>query len=181
MKTNDNKGTYILWVRQFNGRFKAFTIKTAYIVLVFVALLAFEIFNLSTTEYALKDIWGNAGVLSLAFATIVAVIFCAIDFAPISRLLFPEAKRKANAWFYVFCAWCLGIGMNAALTHHAITVAIANHVSAGSVFVNQSLITRFVPIFVTIMVVLIRAIIIGTLSVAGEALIRTDTDLSTRR
>jgi len=65
--------------------------------------------------------------------------------------------------------------MNAALTWWGVSVAIVNHPSqsAGAVLSNETL-TKVVPIFVAVMILLIRVLIIGTFSLAGDRLFTTD-------
>jgi len=141
-------------------------------LILLVALLAFEIFNYSTTEFAFRDILGDLRFLGLRWATILALAFCGIDFAGIARLFTPEQGRDepVEVW-YLFGAWLLAAAMNAALTWWGVSVAIASHASqAGGVVVAQSTLTRSIPIFVAILVWLIRVLIIGTFSVAGERL-----------
>ena len=60
--------------------------------------------------------------------------------------------------------------MNAILTWWGVSVAIINHTSEGTILLGQATMTKAVPIFVAIMVWLIRVLIIGTFSVAGENL-----------
>ena len=55
-------------------------------IIILTALIAFEIFNFSTTEYALEDLLGNLTFLGLPWATILAIAFCGIDFAGIARI-----------------------------------------------------------------------------------------------
>jgi hypothetical protein len=160
--------------RKFAGALRSITIKrgTAWGVIIIVALLAFEIFNYSTTEFALGDMLGSLRFIGLRWSTILAIAFCGIDFAGIARLFTPEQGRDepAEVW-YLFGAWLLAAAMNATLTWWGVAVAIANHssLSAGLVVSNSTL-TKVVPIFVAIMVWLIRVLIIGTFSVAGEKL-----------
>jgi hypothetical protein len=47
--------------------------------LIVVALLSFEIFNFSTTEFALRDILGGLRFAGIPWATILAIAFCGID------------------------------------------------------------------------------------------------------
>ncbi|RPH55526.1 MAG: hypothetical protein EHM81_14500, partial [Chloroflexi bacterium] len=81
------------------------------------ALLAFEIFNYSTTDYALRDVLGDLSFASVRWATILSIAFCGIDFAGIARLFTPEQGRDepAEVW-YLFGAWVLAAAMNAILT-----------------------------------------------------------------
>jgi len=55
-------------------------------ILLLVALLAFETFNFSTTDFALHDLLGELKFLGIRWSVILAVAFCGIDFAGIARL-----------------------------------------------------------------------------------------------
>lgn len=137
--------------------------------LIIVALLAFEIFNYSTTDFALNDLLGDLRFAGIRWATILAIAFCGIDFAGIARLFTPEqgADEPAEVW-YLFGAWLLAATMNATLTWWGVSIAILNHQTLGNAVVGRETLIRVVPIFVAIMVWLIRILIIGTFSVAGE-------------
>jgi hypothetical protein len=146
-------------------------------VIIIGALLAFEVFNYSTTQFALADVLGDLKFAGIRWATILALAFCGIDFAGIARLFTPEQGRDepAEVW-YLFGAWLLAAAMNAMLTWWGVSVAIVNHSSqAGGVVITNTTLTKVVPVFVAIMVWLIRVLIIGTFSVAGERLF-TQTD-----
>lgn len=140
-------------------------------ILIMVALVSFEIFNYSTTDYALGDLLGNLRFLGVRWATILAIAFCGIDFAGIARLFTPErgADEPAEVW-YLFGAWLIAATMNAMLTWWGVSVAIANHETLGNAIVARATLLKVVPIFVAVMVWLIRVLIIGTFSVAGENL-----------
>jgi len=133
------------------------------------ALLAFEVFNFSTTSFALADVLGELKTGGILWSTILAFAFCGIDFAGIARIFTPQQGRDepAEVW-YLFGAWLLAAGFNAILTWWGVSVAILNHTSAGTALVGQSMLTRAVPVFVAVMVWLIRVLIIGTFSIAGE-------------
>jgi len=135
------------------------------------ALFAFEIFNYSTTDFALNDVLGDLRFIGLRWSTILSLAFCGIDFAGIARLFTPEKGRDepAEVW-YLFGAWLLAAAMNAILTWWGVSVAVINHTPAGGVLVGQTAMTKTVPVFVAVMVWLIRVLIIGTFSVAGENL-----------
>jgi hypothetical protein len=136
-----------------------------------VALLAFEAFNYSTTDFALRDVLGDLGFAGVRWSTILTLAFCGIDFAGVARLFTPEKGRDepAEVW-YLFGAWLLAAVMNAILTWWGVSVAIINHTPAGGVLVGQATLTKTIPIFVAVMVWLIRVLIIGTISLAGENL-----------
>lgn len=139
--------------------------------LILTALLFFEVFNYSTTDFALQDLLGDMRFLGIRWATILAIAFCGIDFAGIARIFTPEEGREEpiEVW-YLFGAWLLAATMNAMLTWWGVSVALVNHTPEGSQVLNYHTITRVVPIFVAVLVWLIRVMIIGTISVAGERL-----------
>jgi hypothetical protein len=140
-------------------------------IIIIAALLAFEFFNYSTTEFALSDLMGDLQFLSLRWATILSIAFCAIDFAGIARLFTPqEGAQEPNEVWYLFAAWLLAATMNAMLTWWGVSIAILNHQSLGNPVVSHATLLRIVPIFVAVMVWLIRILIIGTLSVSGDRL-----------
>ncbi len=60
--------------------------------------------------------------------------------------------------------------MNAMLTWWGVSIAILNHHTLGNPVIDRSTLLKVVPIFVAVMVWLIRVLIIGTFSVAGERL-----------
>ena len=138
--------------------------------ILLMALLAFEIFNFSTTEFALSDLLGGSlRFLGIRWATILSIAFCGIDFAGIARLFTPEQGRDepAEVW-YLFGAWLLAAAMNASLTWWGVAVAVRTHPELSVAVISQKILINVVPVFVAIMVWLIRVMIIGTFSMAGE-------------
>ncbi len=142
--------------------------KTVIAVILIVALLAFEIFNFDTTRYALRNLLGNVEFMRLQWAAILAVAFCAIDFAGLVRLFTPEqgADEPKEVW-YLMGAWLLGATMNAVMTWWAVSVTLLNHEFGNEVLGREQLL-RWVPIFVAVLVWLTRILFIGAFSVAGE-------------
>ncbi|MCJ7431923.1 MAG: hypothetical protein MUO77_00390, partial [Anaerolineales bacterium] len=97
------------------------------------------------------------------------------DFAGIARIFTPEQGRDEPAEvYYLFGAWLLAAAFNATLTWWGISVAIVNHSSAttGAIISNATMI-KIVPVFVATMVWLIRVLLIGTFSLAGDRLFTT--------
>lgn len=137
--------------------------------IIFSALLAFEVFNFSSTSFALHDILGDLAFGPFRWATILAVAFCGIDFAGIARVFTPEQGRDepAEVW-YLLGAWFLAAGFNAMLTWWGVSVAILKHNAEGGILLGQENMTKFVPIFVAAMVLLIRVLLINTISIAGD-------------
>jgi hypothetical protein len=138
-------------------------------LIILCALLAFEVFNYSSTLFALTDILGTLSFGPLRWASILAFAFCAIDFAGIARIFTPEQGRDepAEVW-YLFAAWFLAASFNATLTWWGVSVAILQHNAAGNVLLGAATMTKVVPIFVAAMVLLIRVLLINTFSIAGD-------------
>lgn len=138
--------------------------------ILLAALFAFEIFNYTTTQFALADILGeNLRFLGVEWATILALAFCGIDFAGIARLFTPQQDQNepVEVW-YLFSAWLLAAAMNAVLTWWGVSVAIRTHQELSTLIVSQAILTKLVPIFVALLVWLIRVLIIGTFSMSGD-------------
>ena len=157
--------------RKFSSMLKGVAIRRgmAWGIIIIGALLAFEVFNYSTTQFALADVLGDLKFAGIRWATILAMAFCGIDFAGIARLFTPEQGRDepAEVW-YLFGAWLLAAAMNATLTWWGVAVAISSHTNLSSAVISSTTLTKVVPVFVALMVWLIRVLIIGTFSVAGE-------------
>jgi len=138
-------------------------------MMIIGALTAFEIFNFSTTQFALRDVLGELTFAGMRWATILAIAFCGIDFAGIARIFTPEQGRDepAEVW-YLFAAWFLAAAFNASLTWWGVSVAILQNNAVGGVLLGASTMTKVVPIFVAAMVLLIRVLLINTFSIAGE-------------
>jgi hypothetical protein len=138
-------------------------------LLIVSALVAFETFNFSTTDFALTDLMGDLRFWGVRWATILAIAFCGIDFAGIARLFTPEGRigEQTESW-YLFAAWLLAATMNAMLTWWGVSIAIVNHETLGNAVVARQTLLKVVPVFVAVMIWLLRVLIIGLFSVAGE-------------
>jgi hypothetical protein len=145
---------------------------TVFLAIMLVALAAFEAFNYSTTDYALNDLLGSQKFWGISWSTILAIAFCGIDFAGIARLFTPEqgASEPKEVW-YLLGAWALAATMNAILTWWGVAMAIATHPVRSTAVIDSTMLTQIVPVFVALMVWLIRVLIIGTLSVTGDRLL----------
>ncbi len=135
------------------------------------ALLSFEVFNYGTTEYALTDLLGDLNFAGVRWATILALAFCGIDFAGIARLLTPERgeQEPVEIW-YLLAAWFLAATMNAMLTWWAVSLALIGHQGLGNEILGRETLLSSVPVFVAVLVWLIRVLMIGTFTLAGERL-----------
>ena len=136
-----------------------------------IALVAFEIFNFDTTRYALQDLLGEVSFVGIKWASILAVAFCAIDFAGLARIFAPEHEDRQESW-YLMGAWLLGATMNAMMTWWAVSLTLLNHGQIGNEVLGREALLRYVPIFVAILVWLTRILFIGAMTVAGDRLLR---------
>lgn len=140
-------------------------------VLMLSALVAFELFNFSTTEFALADLLGDLGTAGFRWATVLALAFCAMDFAGLARLLTPlKGASQITERGYLVGAWALAAAMNAILTWYAVSLALLSHSGLGSEVLGREAMIRGVPVFVALLVLLVRVLIIGSFSLSGSQL-----------
>ena len=140
-----------------------------------LALFAFEMFNFDTTRFALESFLGDVRFAGLGWAAILAIAFCAIDFAGLARLFTPEqgVDEPKDIW-YLTGAWLLGATMNAVMTWWAVSLTLLNHDLGNEVLSREQLLT-IVPMFVAALVWLTRILFIGALTVTGERLLHPET------
>ncbi len=151
----------------FLNRLKQFNPHNGVVLLtiLIIALGAFEIFNYSTTSFALTDLLGDLRFAGLRWATILAIAFCGIDFAGIARLFMPnQQQHEGSEHWYLFGAWLLAALMNAILTWWGVTMAIRNHTITSLALIESANMIKIVPIFIAIMIWVIRILLIGMLS-----------------
>ena len=148
----------------------------AFGTILIIALLAFELFNYITTDYALSDFLGKQTFAGLRWSTILALAFCAIDFAGIARLFSTDAgSSPTHEVWYLFGAWMLAATMNAMLTWWGVSMALLDHSIQSTAVLNPDLLLKIVPVFVAILVWVIRVLLIGSLSYASERFFATPT------
>lgn len=150
-------------------------------LLLVVALLAFEVFNFDTTRYALADLLGDVSFAGLRWASILALAFCAIDFAGLAHLFGPLRDEEAGGeTWYLMGAWFLGATMNAVMTWWAVNLTLLNH-QLGNEILSREQLLNVVPIFVAVLVWLTRILFIGAFSVAGAHIFQGAADGETTR
>jgi len=152
-----------------------------------VALIAFEVFNYDTTEYALENLLGPVSFGGIRWATILAIAFCGIDFAGLARLITADEGRPHSTIFsranwLILGAWLLGGGMNAIMTWWAVSLALMNH-NLGNELLSRSQLLHVVPVLVAVLVWMTRILIISSvLSAADRAkVMRTATSARERQ
>jgi len=143
-----------------------------YGVIFVLALAAFEAFNFSTTDFALSDLLGDLRFAGVRWATLLSIAFCGIDFAGIARLFTPQTdNEEPRAVWFMFGAWILAGTMNAILTWWGVVMAMQTHPVISAGVVDATFVTRVVPIFIALMVWVIRILLVGTLSKKGDRLL----------
>ena len=144
--------------------------------LLITALLAFELFNFDTTQYALGDLLGETSFINVRWATILAVAFCAIDFAGLAYLFGPDrnSQLQREVW-YLMGAWLLGATMNALMTWWAVSLTLLDHQTGNAILSHEELLD-IVPALVAVLVWVTRILFIGAFSVAGSRLFGIDRD-----
>jgi hypothetical protein len=94
-----------------------------------------------------------------------------MDFAGLTRLLTPlRGATHATERGYLVGAWSLAAGMNAVLTWYAVSLALLSHSGMGSEVLGREALIRGVPVFVALLVLLVRVLIIGSFSLSGSRL-----------
>lgn len=142
--------------------------KVVIAALLAVALVAFEIFNFDTTQYALTNLLGDIRFGGVMWASILAIAFCAIDFAGLVRIFTPERGREEpRAVWFLTGAWFLGTIANSIMTWWAVSLTLLSHDFGNEVLSREALL-RYVPIFVAMLVWLTRILFIGAFSITGE-------------
>lgn len=143
---------------------------TVFGLILVSALGAFEAFNYDTTRYAFDTIlegsfWG------FSRSAILAIAFCGMDFAGLSRIFTPETnfKKEPKEVRYLFGAWLVAAMLNGLLTWWAVSVMIINSDAGNAVLNQEQLLTYAAPV-VAVGVFLTRVLIIGTISSAGDHL-----------
>lgn len=151
-------------------------------LLMIAALFAFETFNFGTTEFALKDLLGELSFAGLHWATILAIAFCGMDFAGIARLFTPDGHKRGSAdLWYLLGAWLLAATMNALLTWWAVSLALLSHDGLGNEILGRQALLTSVPVFVAMLVWLIRVLMIGTFTSMGRRLFASDRAVESQR
>ena len=149
-----------------NSFFKQMKLQTrsVYVVVIVMALAAFEIFNFSSTDFALQDILGSQGNGLLPWATILSLAFCGMDIAGIARILTSQNEdgREKSSW-YLLGAWVLAAAMNTGLTWWGISVVIYNQPAHAVMIVDPMTYVTLVPVIGAVIVWVMRVLMIGSL------------------
>lgn len=161
-------GTLGQQVRRVTNRWSQMPRELIIGIVLLTALLAFEVFNFDTTQFALNNLLGDVRFIGIGWATILAIAFCAIDFAGLVRMFTPERGRdEPKEVWYLMGAWLLGATMNALMTWWAISLTLLDN-NLGNEILTREQILKYAPVFVAILVWLTRILFIGALSVTGE-------------
>lgn len=148
-------------------------------MILIVGLISFEMFNYSTTDYALRDLLGDLKFFGIFWSTILAIAFCGIDFAGIIRLFMPDDQLDQKENWFLFGAWFLAATMNAVLTWWGVAMSLTTHPIHSTAIMDPTMISQGVPIFVAIMVWLTRILLIGSFSLKNNHRIAANSSTKT--
>jgi len=145
-------------------------------LILILALAGFELFNFSTTLFALDDLLGKQQVWGISWGVILASAFCAIDFAGIARIFVGNDQTNSSEVWYLFGAWLLAATINAVLTWWGVSMSLVNRETMSGYFVDQSFLTRAVPVGIAVIVWVTRILLISTFSSTGSHLFSAATE-----
>jgi hypothetical protein len=134
-----------------------------YTLIMIAALVAFECFNFSTTDFALRDMLGSMGMGTLRWSTILSLAFCSMDFAGIASLLSNPRSDNNRANWYLLGAWVVAATMNAGLTWWGVSVTIYNQPADSILVLDPLTFVTAIPVLVSLGVWIIRILIIASL------------------
>lgn len=134
-----------------------------YLGIILTALIAFEVFNFSSTDFALRNMVGSQSSGFMNWSTLLALAFCGMDFAGIARLLGCPSEAQGRGGWYLLGAWALAAAMNAGLTWWGISLAVYNQPVEYALFIDPMTFVTVIPLLVAAMVWVIRVLIIGAL------------------
>jgi len=81
-----------------------------YTFLIALVLLSLEIFNFSTTQFALRDLLGEIGAGPTTWAAILASAFCGMNLIGIIRLFTASNhQNQGNENWFLLGAWLLAV------------------------------------------------------------------------
>lgn len=133
-------------------------------VLSLAALVAFELFHLSTTSFALNNLLGPAPHGGMAWSLVLGIAFCAVDIAGILNLAGnsnPAFRFKGRRWFFI--AWVISLVFNIIITWWGLSTAIAIQQVHAGLIIDANLLMQVLPAFLAILLSLVRILIIGAL------------------
>ena len=134
-----------------------------YTLIMIAALIAFEVFNFSTTDFALREMLGGNSMGALRWSTILALAFCGMDFAGIASLLSGSADKNNRASWYMLGAWVVAATMNAGLTWWGVSVTLYNQPADSIMVLDPLTFVTVIPVLVSLGVWIIRIMIIASL------------------
>lgn len=180
--TQQTSAWFDAWLSDQNRALRRMTVGA----ILTLALVAFELFNFDTTEYALENLLGIVSFGGVRWATILAIAFCSIDFAGLARLIMPDEGRSQNPFsarpnWLILGAWLMGGAMNAIMSWWAVSLALMNH-NLGNELLSRAQLLHVVPVLIAILVWMTRILIISSfVTAADHRLVTRSTELALRR
>lgn len=123
-----------------------------FLVVMLSAIVAFEIFNFTTTQEVLDMILGQTQIMNyLTLGTLLALGACAFDFGGLGRMLTTEQdfRKEPREVMILFVGWLLAAVFNAFLTWVAVMFAFDTGGQLPSVLAGkQQLVAAGIAVFV---------------------------------
>lgn len=96
------------------------------ILVLLLAIVAFEIFNFDTTKVVLEQIFGTSMFWGITVAAWLAIGACAMDLGGLSRVVTTETSFKSESTDIkaITLAWFVAAGFNAFLTWWYVMVSL---------------------------------------------------------
>lgn len=138
-------------------------------LMTFISVVALNIFNFGSTQYALNDLLGEVETLGHQWATILALVFCLVDFAGIAGIFTPEkGKDERRIIWYLGLGWFVAASLNAGLTWWGIGASMINRGVTGNALMPQEDLLNIVPKVIALLVWLVRVCLIISIVVAFD-------------
>ena len=147
---------------------------TLIMLILALAMLAFELFNYDTTRFALASLFGSAAFYGLSWATILAIAFCGIDLAGLVQMFsvpLVNNPKENQGYYFLFAAWLLGASLNAIMTWYAVGITLLG-VPLGNEILTRQQLVRWVPLLIAMLVWITRILFIGALTIMGDEFAR---------
>ena len=167
-RRNAGDGLSSLFSNLLRGR--GFNRGAAWGMMIIGALLAFEIFNFSTTQFALLDVLGDLS-FGVSAGKHPGNCLCGIDFAALPASSRPNGSDEPKE-IYISLAPGFGSCFNAMLPGGVFQLHRHHASQYGGAVISTATMTKLC-ISRAAMILLIRVLIIGTFSLAGDRLFTT--------
>lgn len=142
---------------------------SAYGLLIFLGIVAFDVFNFATTRDALGSFLANSNLWGVPLKDALAIAFCAVDLGGVASI-FTKEKGLNEPWYVWMLAagWLAASVINAMLTWWAVMMTMQAAPAMQNPLISAADLIKVAPVILACVVWLIRILIIGSLVVAAS-------------